>query len=129
MNLFQNNSGDFPMSDIQLDLVSDSKLSKMGSTEKVRYILDEVRKGKIMVLEKGLDPLEEAKLIEMTMAEIHDDFYGLEIESYPRDENTSLFGKLFKKDSRQKLTVIGPANQLKTLRKDNSLISTLVSTK
>jgi len=74
--------------------------------------------------------MEEAKLIEMTMAEIHDDFYGLEIESYPRDENTSLLGKLFKKDSnRQKLTVIGPANQLKTLRKDNSLISTLVSTK
>jgi len=117
------------MSDIQLDLVSDAKLSRMGSTEKVRYIIDEVRKGKIMVLEKGLDPMEEAKLIEMTMSEIHDDFYGLEIESYPREEGSSFFGKLFKKDSQQKLTVIGPANQLKTLRKDNSLISTLVSTK
>ena len=118
------------MSEIQLDLVSDSKLSRMGSTEKVRYIINEVRKGKIMVLEKGLDPMEEAKLIEMTMSEIHDDFYGLEIESYPRDEGSSFFGKLFKKDAgQQKLTVIGPANQLKTLRKDNSLISTLVSTK
>lgn len=119
------------MSDIQLDLVSDAKLSKMGSTEKVRYIIDEVRKGKIMVLEKGLDPMEEAKLIEMTMTEIEEDFYGLEIESYPRDEGSpSFFGKLFKKDAgQQKLTVIGPANQLKTLRKDNSLISTLVSTK
>jgi len=117
------------MSDIQLDLVSDSKLSRMGSTEKVRYIIDEVRKGKIMVLEKGLDPMEEAKLIEMTMTEIHDDFFGLEIESYPRDESSSFFGKIFKKEGQQKLTVIGPANQLKTLRKDNSLISTLVSTK
>ncbi|MDV0447042.1 hypothetical protein MsAg5_09140 [Methanosarcinaceae archaeon Ag5] len=118
------------MSDIQLDLVSDAKLSKMGSTEKVRYIIDEVRKGKIMVLEKGLDPMEEAKLIEMTMSEIHDDFVGLEIESYPRENNASFLGKLLKKDSgQQKLTVIGPANQLKTLRKDNSLISTLVSTK
>jgi hypothetical protein len=119
------------MSNIQLDLVSDAKLSGMGSTERVRYIIDEVRKGKIMVLEKGLDPLDEAKLIEMTMAEIHDDFFGLEIESYPRDDsNTSFFGKLLKKDTnRQKLTVIGPANQLKTLKKDNSLISTLVSTK
>ncbi|WNY27105.1 DUF2073 domain-containing protein [Methanolapillus ohkumae] len=118
------------MSDIQLDLVSDAKLSKMGSTEKVRYIIDEVRKGKIMVLEKGLDPMEEAKLIEMTMSEIHDDFVGLEIESYPRESNASFFGKLLKKDSgQQKLTVIGPANRLKTLRKDNSLISTLVSTK
>jgi Uncharacterized protein conserved in archaea len=117
------------MSDIQLDLVSDAKLSRMGSTEKVRYIIDEVRKGKIMVLEKGLDPMEEAKLIEMTMTEIHDDFFGLEIESYPRDEGSSFFGKIFKKEGQQKLTVIGPANQLKTLRKDNSLISTLVSTK
>ncbi|MDR0767277.1 MAG: DUF2073 domain-containing protein [Methanosarcinales archaeon] len=119
------------MSEIQLDLVSDAKLSGMGSTEKVRYIIDEVRKGKILVLEKGLNPLDEAKLIEMTMSEIHDDFYGLEIESYPRDESgTTFLGKLLKKDTgRQKLTVIGPANQLKTLRKDNSLISTLVSTK
>lgn len=119
------------MSDIQLDLVSDAKLSRMGSTEKVRYIIDEVRKGKIMVLEKGLDPMEEAKLIEMTMTEIEEDFFGLEIESYPRDDSGgTFFGKLFKKDAgQQKLTVIGPANQLKTLRKDNSLISTLVSTK
>jgi len=119
------------MSNIQLDLVSGAKLAGMGSTEKVRYIIDEVRKGKIMVLEKGLNPMEEAKLIEMTMTEIEDDFYGLEIESYPRDDEAgSLFGKIFKKDGGQhKLTVIGPANQLKTLRKDNSLISTLVSTK
>lgn len=116
------------MSDIQLDLVSESKLSRMAPTEKVRYIIDEVRRGKIMVLEKGLDPMEEAKLIEMTMAEISDDFVGLEIESYPREVSSSILDKLFKRGSNQKLTVVGPANKLRTLKKDSNLISTLVST-
>lgn len=117
------------MSDIQLDLVSEGKLAHMGPTEKVRYIIDEVRRGKIMVLEKGLDPMEEAKLIEMTMAEISEDFVGLEIESYPRESSGGFFGKIFsKKDAMHKLTVIGPANKLRTLKKDSNLISTLVST-
>ena len=117
------------MSDIQLDLVSEGKLAHMGQTEKVRYIIDEVRRGKIMVLEKGLDPMEEAKLIEMTMAEISEDFVGLEIESYPRESSSGLLGKIFnKRDTMHKLTVIGPANKLRTLKKDNNLISTLVST-
>ncbi|MBO4302748.1 DUF2073 domain-containing protein [Methanosarcinaceae archaeon] len=117
------------MSDVQLDLVSEGKLAHMGPTEKIRYIIDEVRRGKIMVLEKGLDPSEEAKLIEMTMAEISEDFVGLEIESYPRNDTSGGFlGKIFGKKEANKLTVIGPANKLRTLKKDNNLISTLVST-
>ncbi|NLI62783.1 MAG: DUF2073 domain-containing protein [Methanosarcinaceae archaeon] len=115
------------MSDIQLDLVSENKLSAMAPIEKVRYIIGEVKKGKIMVLEKGLTPIEEAKLIEMTMAEISDDFVGIEIESYPRDSSPSFLDRIFRRDSNQKLTVVGPANKLRTLRKDKNLISTLVS--
>ncbi len=113
---------------IQLDLISEARISQMASMEKVRYIIDEVRKGKILVLEKGLNPMEEAKLIEMTMSAIQPDvFSGIEMQSYPANPDGSLLGKLFRKQSNKRLTVIGPANQLKTLKKDRNLISALVS--
>lgn len=111
-----------------MDLVSEGKMSQMASTEKVRYIIDEVRKGKILVLEKGLNPMEEAKLIEMTMSIIQPEvFSGIEMQSYPSKEDTSILSKIFKRQGNKRLTVIGPANQLKTLKKDRNLISALVS--
>jgi hypothetical protein len=116
------------MQGIQMDLISEVKISQMASMEKVRYIIDEVRKGKILVLEKGLNPMEEAKLIEMTMSAIQpDEFSGIEMQSYPSSGDSSIFGKIFKKQGNKRLTVIGPANQLKTLKKDRNLISALVS--
>lgn len=116
------------MQGIQLDLVSEARISQMASMEKVRYIIDEVRKGKILVLEKGLNPMEEAKLIEMTMSVIQPDvFSGIEMQSYPASTDGSFLGKILKRQSSKRLTVIGPANQLKTLKKDRNLISALVS--
>ncbi|MCE8423195.1 MAG: DUF2073 domain-containing protein [Candidatus Methanoperedens sp.] len=117
------------MKGIQLDLISEDKLDGMTSMEKVRLILDEVRNGKILVLEKGLTPNEQTKLIELTMTEIApDDFAGIEIESYPVKQNDSFFSKLLGKNTmKTRLTVIGPAAQLKTIKKDRDLISALVS--
>ena len=121
-------SGDI-MIGVQMDLISEEKLSEMTAMEKIRLILDKVKEGKILVLEKGLTPSEEAKLIEMTMTEITpEEFSGIEIESYPSKQNPNLLEKLFKKPMiKTRLTVIGPANQLKTLKKDRDFISTLVS--
>lgn len=112
-----------------MDLISEDKLDNMTSMEKVRLILDEVRSGKILVLEKGLTPSEQTKLIELTMTEIGpDDFSGIEIESYPVKQNDTFFNKLLGKTSlKTRLTVIGAAAQLKTIKKDRDLISAMVS--
>jgi hypothetical protein len=117
------------MKGIQLDLISEDKLDGMTPMEKVRLILDEVRTGKILILEKGLTPSEQNKLIELTMTEIGpDDFSGIEIESYPVKHNTNFFNKLLGKTTlKTRLTVIGQAAQLKTIKKDRDLISALVS--
>ncbi len=117
------------MKGIQMDLISEDKLDGMTSMEKVRLILDEVRNGKILVLEKGLTPNEQTKLIELTMTEISpDDFSGIEIESYPVKQSDTFLNKLFGKTSlKTRLTVIGSASQLKTIKKDRDLISALVS--
>ena len=117
---------------VQIDLISGSRMDGLRSMEKIRLILDGVRDGNIVILEEGLSPDEESKLIEVTMTEISpDDFSGIEIESYPRAEtaNQSFLDKLMGRESTKKLTVIGPANQIETLHKDEQLISALVSRK
>lgn len=117
------------MQGFQMDLISEHRLAEMAPVEKVRFIIDEVRDGKILVLEKGLSPEEEASLIEMTMTLIEPDgFSGIEMESYPSEVDTSILGRLLKKNTiKTRMTVIGPADQLKTLRKDRNMISALIS--
>ncbi len=104
----------------------------MASMEKIRLILDGVRDGNIVILEEGLSPEEESRLIEVTMTEISpDEFNGIEIETYPRSEtaDASFLDRLMGRESTNKLTVIGPANQIETLHKDETIIQTLVSRK
>ena len=117
---------------VQIDLIGGERMSGKTSMEKIRMILDGVREGKIVILEEGLSPDEESKLIEVTMTEISpDEFNGIEIETYPQSkaDDSSLLGRLMGREETKKLTVIGPANQIETLHKDETLISALVSRK
>ncbi len=115
------------MREVQMDLISEEKLNRMTSMEKIRLILDKVKTGRIVVLESGLTPEEEVRLIEMTMTEIRvDEFSGIEIESYPAKREGSFINRLLGK-SKGRMTVIGPANQLRTVEKDQYQISTKVS--
>jgi len=62
---------------VQIDLISAERLDKLTVMEKIHLILDEVMEGNIVVLEKGLAPEEQSKLIEVTMREISPDgFWG-----------------------------------------------------
>jgi len=117
--------------DIQLDLISYDMLNEMTSIEKTRMILDRVQEGSIVILERGLTPAEEATLIEYTMTEIRDDFPGIEIESYPPEKKSGWLEKIFGKGAvhEPRLTIIGPANELKTISKERDFISAVISTK
>ncbi|NLB01162.1 MAG: DUF2073 domain-containing protein [Methanomicrobiales archaeon] len=115
---------------VQIDLISAERLDRLTSMEKIRLILDDVMEGNIVILEKGLAPEEQSKLIEITMREIAPDgFSGIEMETYPiKDAQGGFLSKLLGgKRSESRLTVIGPANQLKTLKKEKDLISAWVS--
>ncbi|WP_226039866.1 DUF2073 domain-containing protein [Natrinema sp. DC36] len=120
-----------PADGVQIDLMSGERMDGMATMEKIRMILDGVHDGNIVILEEGLTPDEESRLIEVTMAEISpDEFNGIEIETYPKSEtrDSSLLGRIMGSDETEaKLTVIGPANQIETLHKDETLISALVS--
>ncbi|MFP8890833.1 DUF2073 domain-containing protein [Natrialbaceae archaeon A-CW2] len=125
------NADDDRRDGVQIDLISGERMDGMASMEKIRMILDGVHDGNIVILEEGLTPDEESKLIEVTMAEISpDEFNGIEIETYPKSStrDSSLLGRIMGNDETpKKLTVIGPANQIETLHKDENLISALVS--
>lgn len=121
---------------VQIDLISADRLERLTALEKVRVILEKVMEGNVVVLEKGLTADEQSLLIETTMREITPDgFAGIEMETYsggPADSHKGggLFGGIFgKKESSGRLTVIGPANQMKTLKKDKDLISAWVSSR
>jgi hypothetical protein len=117
---------------VQIDLISEERLSRLTSMEKIHLILDDVRQGTIVILEKGLAPDEQSKLIEMTMREIlPDGFNGIEIETYPSHEAAPGFLQrlLGRTSPEARLTVIGPANQLRMIHKDRDVISAWVSTR
>ena len=118
------------MQGVRIDLISEERLSRMTSMEKVRLILDNVRGGTIVILETGLSPDEQSALIEMTMQEIlPDGFSGIEIETYPgKQRPAGVFARFMRgEDEHRRMTVIGPANQLKMIRKDKDLISAWIS--
>ena len=111
---------------ISFNLVSRQKLEEFTSDEKLKFILKEVKKGKILVLESGLTPMEKTHLIENTMREIEQDtFIGVEMEGYGQDQ-PSFFQRLFGASKRPRVTLIGPADLLKMVKKDNEMIQTRI---
>lgn len=111
---------------ILFNLVSRQKLEELSSSEKLKFILKEVQRGKILVLEYGLTPMEQTTLIERTMKEIKEDtFIGIEMEGYSEDKST-FFQRIFGIIKKPRMTVIGPANLLKTVHKDTDMIETMI---
>lgn len=111
---------------ISFNLVSRNKLQEFTADEKLKFILKEVKKGKILVLEHGLTPIEQANLIEKTMKEIeHDTFIGVEMEGYGED-SPSFLQKLFGMGRRPRITLIGPADLLQMIKKDSNMIQTKI---
>jgi hypothetical protein len=111
---------------ISFNLISRQKFEKLSSSEKLKYIIQEVKEGRILVLEHGLTATEQAKLIEHTMKEInHDTFIGIEISGY-ENEKVGFFQRVFGVQNKPRMTVIGPAHLLRMVHKDNDMIQTTI---
>jgi hypothetical protein len=57
----------------------------------------------------------------------HDTFIGVEMEGYSED-NPTFFQRLFGITKRPRVTLVGPAHLLKTIKKDNNMIQTKIIT-
>jgi len=118
-------------SGVKINLISSRKLDSMTSQEKLRFILDEVKRGTVLVLERGLTAVEEIDLIKATMSEInHETFIGIEMQSYSSRDLAaeSWFSRVLGRTRVPKMSVIGPANLLKTIHKNGNIIQAMILT-
>ncbi|MBI5229013.1 DUF2073 domain-containing protein [Candidatus Micrarchaeota archaeon] len=109
---------------IQIELIPSTVFSGKEQDEKVRFILNMVRRDKILVLEATLSPVEEKLLIEKTMDHVTKDFPGIEIASFG-EEAVDLKSKLvrFLGGRMSGFTVVGPSNLVKEVKRDPDKLS------
>lgn len=111
--------------DIEIEFISSGMLKLKDSEEKLDFILDRIKEGKILVVEKSLTSREESKLIEQTMKEIDDRFSGIEISTLKEEQEKGIKNKLIKilGGGPQGLTVIGPSKIVKKIKREPQRIS------
>ena len=120
---------------LKVDFIPFSSISERGAEEKVRFLLERVTAGRLVVIEGTLDPEEEAMLIESTMKAITDDFPGIELCTLTGDEYRKI-GMIeeFKNrlmrtlGHRKGIVVIGPAALIKEIRRSPGILSMYMET-
>lgn len=117
--------------DIEIEFISSVELGDKESKKRIRYILDRVKKNKIIVIEESLSTLEEAQLIEETMKQVSDKFPGIEISTLGEKNIEGLRHRLIKLlgGTSGGLTVIGPAKLVKKIKKEPTRIMVLAGKK
>lgn len=112
-----------------LEFISKAKLEDKTFEDKLALILEEVRDGKIIVLEESLSPKEKRILIEQSLEEVDDDFPGIEFSSL---ESTDVFDRVANKvmnfigrDRRAGLTIVGNSTVMETIKEDRDSVSLL----
>ena len=109
------------MEELKMDFISSEALENVTSFEKISMIINKVKNGSVVVMEGGLTPPERAELIETTMREIDiENFVGIDVHTLEKD-TASFFGLSKKKTV--VITIIGPANVMKTVKKQSNLLS------
>jgi len=111
---------------VQIEFVSSKTLKQMTAAKKIAMVLESVKKNCILVLEEPLSLDEERQLIRETMKIISKSFPGIEISSLSPEEKdfrTAIIGLLGGKTSG--LTVVGPANLVKEMKKDPNKLRVL----
>jgi len=116
---------------IMIDLISRESLADMNTAARIRFIIDEVKLGKVLVLERGLNAKEELELIRATMAEIEQDsFIGVETPGFSVDlKRAGLFDRMLGRSPPPRMMVVGPAHLLKTIRKDGKVVQAMILTR
>lgn len=118
---------------LTLQFVPYTTIESMSSLGRIKKLLKIAKENKIVLLEGRLKKEEEAELIKTTMEEINEEFKGIElaiIDSTDQEEKKGL--QKFKSivtqkllGDRQGLTIIGPANIVKEIKKDPNMIELL----
>jgi hypothetical protein len=114
---------------ITLQFLPYSEIERLSSDRRISKLLSIARDNKIVLLQGRLKRDEEAKLIERTMEEIDDEFKGIELSVIYPDVKDKVWLSYIKNrlfnlilGERNGMTVIGPANVVKEIKKDPNKI-------
>lgn len=115
---------------IELEFISSDVLNPMGEESKIEYIIDKIKKDKIIITDDSLSHREEARLIEETMKRINDNFPGIEVSTLGetkqglREKIIRLLG-----GKTGGLTIIGPSKLIRKIKKEPQQIFVLAERK
>ncbi len=120
--------------DLTIHFMPYSEIASLGSLERIKRILGLVLENKLIILQGRLKPEEETKLIENTMTLIGNikDFQGIEISSLSGSVEKTIFEKIRRNivkiliGEQDSITLIGPANLVKEIRKDPKKIELIL---
>jgi hypothetical protein len=116
---------------LTLQIVPYDEIAALSSLGRIRKLLNVAKENKIVLLQGRLTKDEETELIKTTMEEINKDFKGVElavIEPYKDSTGIDALRNNIANvllGNRQGLTVIGPANIVKEIKKDPKKIELL----
>ncbi|MBU7004974.1 MAG: DUF2073 domain-containing protein [Theionarchaea archaeon] len=120
---------------LEVDFLPFSSIKRKPPEEKVEFLMERVKAGKVIVIEGTLDPEEEAMLIESTMKAVSEDFPGIELCTLSGDEYRKLGmlddirDRILKTLGHRKgIVVIGPAAVIKEVKRSPGILSMHVET-
>ncbi len=118
---------------VTLQFIPYREIENLTSVGRIRKLLNVAKQNKIVLLQGRLKREEEAELIKVTMEEINREFQGIELAVINPSESGTGFNR-FKNNifsmllgDRQGITIIGPANIVKSIKKDPDKIELLTS--
>ena len=114
---------------ITLQFLPYSEIESLSSQQRITKLLNLVKSNKVVLLQGRLKTEEEASLIQQTMELISETFKGIELCTIYPEENNLQFMKKLKRGmtkvllgQREGITIIGPANVVKEIKKDPNKI-------
>ncbi|HII16006.1 MAG TPA: DUF2073 domain-containing protein [Nanoarchaeota archaeon] len=121
---------------LTLQFVPFEEINSLAPEKRINRLLDIVKKDKIVLLQGRLKPSEEAWLIQKTMEHVSKDFKGIELCTiYPELKDQKVLSQMkgllvkFLMGAREGLTIIGPANVVKEIKRDPGKIELLTNIK
>jgi hypothetical protein len=115
---------------LTLQYIPFTEVENLSSERRINKLLNSVKKNKIVLMQGRLKAQEEARLIERTMEEVSKEFQGIELCTiFPNKKKQSSGIKQFLikmlLSEREGLTIIGPANVVKEIKRNPDKIELL----
>ena len=122
---------------VTLQFVPYTEIEELTSVGRIRKLLTIAKQNKIVLLQGRLSKEEEAELIKTTMEEINKEFKGIELAVIDPSQSEALEGFAKVKNDffsmllgqRSGFTVIGPANIVKSIKKNPNKIELFTTNK